>query len=36
VADFHGGTVQARNRRGLDGVEVTVTLPRPDRDSRLD
>ena len=36
VADFHGGTVQARNRRGLDGVEVTVTLPRPDRDTRLD
>ncbi len=28
VAEFHKGTVAARNRRGGTGVEVVVALPR--------
>jgi dedicated sortase system histidine kinase len=27
IAEFHGGTVSANNRKGNDGVEVTVSLP---------
>jgi dedicated sortase system histidine kinase len=27
IAEFHGGTVTASNRKGNDGVEVTVSLP---------
>jgi len=30
VAEFHRGSVRARNRSGQRGVEVTVTLPRAD------
>jgi signal transduction histidine kinase len=29
IAEFHGGTVRAENRRGATGVIVTVTLPAP-------
>ena len=27
IAEFHGGTVSASNRKANDGVEVTVSLP---------